>query len=1847
YAAGNTFLDALAAYRRSRGLPGVSVAWGLWAERSGMTGHLGDTDLARMNRMGAGALSTRDGLDLFDRAIVSPESLVLAARLDTRAPGADDAPAHPMLRTLVRRPAAPRRRRLTAPGTGTGTADRSTALRRSLLGQRPAERRATALDLVRAQVSTVLGHTDADADAVAPDRAFKDLGLDSLTAVDLRNRLGAATGLRLPATLAFDHPDCTALAGHLLTEILGEEQTAVAPAPQEPGSSAASAADDPIAIIGMACRYPGGVTTPEDLWDLVASGGDAIGGLPTDRGWDLDALYDPDPDTPGRMYVREGGFLHDAARFDAEFFGISPVEALATDPQQRLLLETSWEAVERAGIVPAALRGSRTGVFVGSHYQEYGPRLHEAGHGTEGHLLTGTAGSVVSGRVSYVMGLEGPAVTVDTACSSSLVALHMAVRALREGECDLALAGGVAVMPGPGALVGFSRQRGLAPDGRCKPFAAGADGTSLAEGAGVLLVERLSDARRNGHRVLALVRGTATNQDGASNGLSAPNGPAQQRVIRAALADARLTAADIDVVEAHGTGTRLGDPIEAQAVLATYGARRGDGADARPVRLGSVKSNIGHTQAAAGVAGIIKTVHAMRHGVLPRSLHLDEPSDHVDWSSGGVGLLRDSVDWPATERPRRAGVSSFGISGTNAHVIVEEAPEEAPEEIRDGLPVPVSGVRGTDAPAGTVAWVVSGRSPAALREQARRLLAHLRRLPDDDVPAPRDLAVALATRRSVFERRAVVVGEERADLVAGLDALAAGRPAPRLVVGGAPAGRTAFLFTGQGSQRAGMAAELYRTYPVFADAFDAVCARFDALLPDEPSLRDVVFDTGEDAGSTLSGTLHAQCALFAVEIALYRLVTSWGVRPDVVAGHSVGEIAAAHVAGVLTLADACALVAARGRLMRSLPEGGAMVAVRLSEADVAPLLEGRAHDIGVAAVNGPDSVVLSGAADAVAEIVARLEERGARTRRLTVSHAFHSPLMEPVLAPLRDELATLTCAVPEIPVMSHLTGELLPGDRPVEPEHWVRHVREPVRFADGVAALAAQGVTTFLEIGPDAVLSTLGQDSAPEAGFVPALLAEGGEAAALTQALAQLFARGIDIDWPAALGVPDNAPHTVDLPTYAFQRADYWLPSDDRAPSRTAAGSLLRDAADGADDDALAAELSLGDAESTAALLPLLAAYRRRRDEDRLVDGWRYRTAWAPVAVPSAAPAGDWLVAVPADLVTDPWVTGLVAALSAAGTRPVTVPVTGTGTGTDALAGRLGAAVSGVGAVSGVLSLLALATGRHPAHDAVPRSVALTLELLRALDETGLRVPVWHATRSAAAVGGGERVVHPEQFGVRALGRVAVLEAHEHWTGTVDLPERIDGWIGGRLAAVLDQGTGAPVDDHTAGTVAGESELAVRGSGVFARRVAHAPAPAPAPGPSGPGTPAHPARPADPVGGPGAVTGTSTGTATPWPPTGTVLITGGTGALGRQVALRLARDGAEHLLLVSRRGPAAEGADALRAGLTALGTRTDLVACDVGDRAAVAALLEGVPAERPLTAVVHTAGTPDDGALAQQTVAGFQEVLRAEAESARHLHDLTRERTDLTSFVLFSSFAATAGAVGRTHQAVAGALLAALAEERRAEGLPVTCVAWGPWAETPAEDGPVGHGGLIPMRPDLALRALERAVSGEDTRIAVLHADGELFADHLAATPGARPLARLFDGVPEMRRAASGIRAYQDAGHVQDSENPEEFGRRLTALPATERGAELLRLVRVHAALVLGHDTGDAVAPERSFVEMGFDSLTATRMRNRLGAVTGLQISAATVFAHPTPDTLADHLLRLYAAPHARRRPRLRPRGRG
>ncbi|MEV0322798.1 SDR family NAD(P)-dependent oxidoreductase [Streptomyces sp. NPDC050658] len=982
----------------------------------------------------------------------------------------------------------------------------------------------SALDLVRTQAAVVLGH--ATPDAVTADRTFKDLGFDSLKAVELRRRINAVTGLRLPTSVAFDHPTPAALAAEIHARLTHGGSSVDEAA--EPATASPHDHDDPIAIVGMSCRFPGGIRSPQDLWRFVADGADAIGEQPTDRGWGVDGY--------------QGGFLYDAGEFDAAFFGISPREALAMDPQQRLLLEASWEALEQAGIDPHSLRGSRGGVFVGAMSGDYAHRFRETPENVAGHVLTGSAGSVVSGRVAYTLGLEGPAVTVDTACSSSLVALHLAARALRDGECSLALAGGVTVMATPSMFAEFSRQQGLAADGRCKAFSADADGTGWAEGVGVLVVERLSEALRRGHRVWGVVRGSAVNQDGASNGLTAPNGPAQQRVIRQALADAGVGAADVDVVEAHGTGTRLGDPIEAQALLATYGSARPE-PGSEPVWLGSLKSNIGHAQAAAGVAGVIKMVMALGAEVLPKTLHAQERSPHVEWSSGGLDLLTEARDWPRPPdgRARRAAVSSFGISGTNAHVILEQAPAQEPVSDEEQT------VR-----SGAVPWVTSARGAQALQAQAGRLLAHL--TGPGSGASPADVGYSLATGRATLDHYAVLTGDDHEELLAGLTALAEGRAAANLVQGRQPdtGGRTAFMFTGQGAQRLGMGRELYDAFPVYARAFDSVVAELDRHLGEHAgsrSLREVMW--GTDA-PLLDRTIHTQSALFAFEVALFRLLESWGVRPDFVTGHSIGELAAAHVTGVLSLPDAAVLVAARGRLMDELPDGGAMVAVQATEDEVRPLLTDR---VGIAAVNGPDAVVLSGAGDVVDELAAHWEALGRKTRRLAVSHAFHSPLMDPMLDAFRRTADALTYSAPEVTLVSNLTGTPLPDEQPIPAaEHWVRHVRETVRFGDSVRHLREQGVTRFVELGPDGVLTALAQHCPDTAGrlMVPTARRGRSERATLAQALGQLHAAGASVDWDAFYA--GSGARRTELPTYAFQHERFWLDSESATGDVTAVG---------------------------------------------------------------------------------------------------------------------------------------------------------------------------------------------------------------------------------------------------------------------------------------------------------------------------------------------------------------------------------------------------------------------------------------------------------------------------------------------------------------------------------------------------------------------------------------------------------------------------------------------------------------------------------------------------------------------
>ncbi|MEU9608108.1 type I polyketide synthase [Streptomyces sp. NPDC048057] len=1011
-------------------------------------------------------------------------------------------------------------------------------LRARLLALPAAERRRAVLRLV---LDATPAADDARAGEPDPAQTFADRGLGSLQGVLLRDGLTAATGLDLPPTLVFDRPTPGAVADFVSDALLGAPRPQARPAD---GRGAARVPDEPVAVVAMACRFPGpvdDVRTPEELWRLLADGADATSAFPADRGWDLASLYDPDPDRPGTSTTRRGGFLRRAADFDAAFFGLSPREARATDPQQRLLLETAWEVVERAGIAPTALRGSDTGVFVGVMHGDYAGRLlHRGGHEQEAHLALGSAGSVASGRISYTLGLEGPAVTVDTACSSSLVAMDWAARALRSGQCSLAVAGGATVMASPAPFVAFSRLRGLAPDGRCKPFSAAADGTAWGEGIGLVLLERLSDARRNGHPVLAVLRGSAVNGDGASNGLTAPSGSAQERLIADALASAGLTPADIDAVEAHGTGTPLGDPIEARALLAAYGPERP--AD-RPLWLGSLKSNLGHTQAAAGVAGVIKTVLAMRHGVLPRTLHLDEPSPGVDWASGALRPLTREQPWrPAPGQPRRAAVSAFGIGGTNAHVILEEVAAER-DAAADGEHGPA---------AAQLPFLLSGADADALRAQARRTAAFLRERPEQPLG---DVVFSAATTRAALRHRAAVPAHDRVALLGELDRLAAATTAPAPV---RTAPRLALLFTGQGSLRPGLGRELHAAHPVFADAFDALCARFDAVGVGDRPLRESLWPApGRDADA-LDRTDVAQAGLFAFEVALFRLLASWGVRPDVLAGHSVGELAAAHVAGVLTEDGAVDLVAARGRLMQRLPADGAMVVLDATEDEVTAELQrtpAAAGPVAIAAVNGPRSIVVSGAEPAVAAVALTFAARGHRTERLGTHHAFHSPLVEPVLTGLAGAASRVAFHEPRIPVVSTLTGRPATGDDLRSADYWVRHARRPVRFADAVRHLADEaGVSAFLEVGPAAHLTSAALSTVGEVGdrvFTATTRRGHPEPGTLLTALARLHVHGIPVDWEAVRRGHSGPPaRRIDLPTYPFQRARHWL----AVPDATATG---------------------------------------------------------------------------------------------------------------------------------------------------------------------------------------------------------------------------------------------------------------------------------------------------------------------------------------------------------------------------------------------------------------------------------------------------------------------------------------------------------------------------------------------------------------------------------------------------------------------------------------------------------------------------------------------------------------------
>ncbi|MEU9971300.1 type I polyketide synthase [Streptomyces solisilvae] len=1530
-------------------------------------------------------------------------------------------------------------------------------------------------------------------------------------------------------------------------------------------------AHEPIAIVGMSCRFPGGVSSPEELWQLMVSGGEAQTEFPADRGWDLQNLFDPDPDTPDTTYTREGGFLDDATRFDAAFFGISPREATAMDPQQRLLLETSWEAFERAGIDPASLRGSRTGVFAGMNASDYLTVAIDAQDDFGGHLGTGNASSVVSGRLSYVFGLEGPAVTVDTACSASLVALHLAVQSLRLGECSLALAGGVHVMSTPGLFIEFSRQRGLSEDGRCKAFSADADGFGPAEGVGVLLLERLSEARRNGHKVLAVVRGSAVNQDGASNGLTAPNGPSQQRVIQQALAGARLSGNDVDVVEAHGTGTSLGDPIEAQALLATYGQDR---TEEQPLLLGSVKSNIGHTQGAAGIAGVMKMVLAMEHGVVPESLHIAEPSPHIDWSSGKIALVRSATPWPETGRPRRAGISSFGFSGTNAHTIVEQAPAEEPGPVELVSKQP-----------GVLPWVLSGKSEAALRAQAWRLLD---RLHDEPALRPVDIGLSLATTRAALDHRGVVQGRDREELMAGLTALAEGGMAAGVERGSVVAGQTAFVFPGQGSQWVRMGVGLMDASPVFAARIEECAGALGEFT--DWSLVDVL--RGAEGAPSLERVDVVQPVLFAVMVSLAELWRSLGVVPAAVIGHSQGEIAAACVAGVLSLRDAARVVALRSQAIgRVLAGKGGMVSVALPVAEVRERIASWGEErISVAAVNGPSSVVVSGEPEALDELIASCEADEVRARRVPVDYASHSAQVELLREELLELLAPVQPKNAQVPFLSTVTGEWIDGPE-LDAEYWFTNLRRTVELEGAVRRLLDEGFGVFIESSAHPVLTMGVQETAEDAGVdaaaIGSLRRDEGGLDRFWASVGEAWSRGVNVDWDAVFD--GTGARRVELPTYAFQQQRYW---PEPAPAR-AAGEIGHDAVEAkfwaaveAEDwQALAAELTVEGDQPMSAVLPALASWRKQAREQSAVDGWRYRVTWKPLTEErSPRLSGAWLVVVPgapATENTDTWTDAVAGVLAERGADVRRIAVDTGVDGREELTERLRAALADADGTpfAGVVSLLAPAEGAHPEHPSLPAGTAAQLALIQALGDAGIGAPLWCLTRGAVSVGGSDRPASPEQALVWGLGRVAALEHLERWGGLIDLPEAPDERALTRLVGLL-----ASDGD--------EDQAAIRAAGVFGPRLVRAPL-------------------------------ADTSTVRSWKPTGTTLVTGGTGRLGAQVARWLARNGADHLVLASRRGPEAPGAVELEAELTGLGAKVTLAACDVTDRAALAETLAAIPADQPLTAVVHTAAVIEDGVIEGLTPDQAERVLRLKVDATRHLHELTRD-LDLTAFVLCSHFSATFGAPGQGNQAPGNAFLHAFAEQRRADGLPATALTFGPWGDGGTVDGAVGdrmrRHGINEMAPEPATATLQHALDRDETALTVIDMDWQRFT--LAFTADrARPL--LHD-LPEAREVVEEMAAAETEG--TGAAAGAALAGQLAALPETERERVLLDLVRSAVAAVLGHSGAQAIEAGRAFKELGFDSLTAVELRNRLGAASGLKLPPSLIFDHPTPAAVAAYL---------------------
>jgi amino acid adenylation domain-containing protein/thioester reductase-like protein len=1562
--------------------------------------------------------------------------------------------------------------------------------------------------------SEFLGHNH-----IGIDDNFFEVGGDSARAVRVQAALKKLLCRPVSVAKLFEHNTIRMLAKHL--EETNKVTSTSRPTQPPQDDNIKSNRDnntyhsEDIAIVSMAVRLPGGITTPEEFWDLLDSGRDAITDVPKDR-WDAVALYDADPDAHGKAYCRKGGFLSSIVSFDTQLFGISPREAQALHPSQQVMLETSWEAFERAGYTMEQLRGSRTGVFIGvSDTQASYTQDHSRGLGDlEGYTVTGTAGGTMSGRVSYVLGLEGPTMTVDTACSSSLVSTHLACNALRLGECDAALTGGVALLLSPDLHLEFSRLRGMSSDGRCRAFSADSGGLGLAEGAVAVVLKRLSDAQRDGDVIHAVLRGSAVNHGGRSASLTTPSGPAQRRLIREALAASGLRPGDVDYIEAHGTGTRLGDPIEGVALDEVFrGSRPLTG---EPLWVGSAKSNIGHTQAPAGLVGLVKVVLALRHSMLPKTLHISEPAPAVDWKAAHMALVREKRPWAARDRrARRAGVSAFGIGGTNAHVIVEEAPVQVTQaQTQDNQVASLPRV---------LPVVLSGRTDAALRQQAVKLLSYLGSWGKNSSLG--DVAYSLATTRNHFQHRMVLLAKDQKDLLEQLGnapCAASHSDEPRL----------AMLFTGQGSQWPGMGRELARDYPIFREALEELASHFKGLL-DQPLLEIMWASADSKAATLLQGTQYAQTALFALEVALWRLWDSWGVRPQLVLGHSVGELAAAHVAGVIGLDDACRLVAARGRLMQALALKGKMVSLEASAAEVVGAIEtlnlgGKAD---IASYNTPRQTVASGDVDAVEELCAYFTTQGRRSNMLDVSHAFHSHHMDGILADLQAVAETVRSSPPKLAVVSSYTGQLAEPGQMESPDYWVQQARRPVRFSEGVEALVDSGTNIFLELGPRPVLCGIGAacvsdgNRLSKVAWLPSLVPRRDDPTVILGTLAELHSRHVPIDW-AGYFKPFRCGR-LELPTYAFQK--------DNFRSEKLMG-MNRDGNNG-----------------TSEVLRGVDVDTSKQKASR----FGFDIKWLRTEVDRSSSDGVWGILCPIGEVA--WAEEIEVALSSAGIKSIPV--------------------SHLHDAHGLQGLLCLWDSGNDVLRQARDFTAKALAQVQAATQNTPAPPIVWITRNSISINNEDRADGLGAAPLWGLMRAACNEHPELRLRLVDL---------GRGETNLEALASCLMLDS-------EPECAVRGGQVHVPRMQRV---------------------------------------EPWSPEmlpfdrslirkdGAVLVTGGTGGIGQRVVRWLVEaHGIRDIVLVSRRGMGAPGAEALAHDMAQIGAAAAVVAGDVADADSVRDILSLFNDSRPLRGVIHAAAVIDDGVISALTPTRCDAVFAPKVDGAWNLHQLTK-RMDLDLFVLFSSVSGVMGTAGQGNYAAANTFLDSLACLRRAEDLPATSIAWGAWegegmAAQLSETSRARYAklGLDSLTSQDGLELLDQAVrSGCALHVAAAY-DLDRLRNYYEDRGGVPSLLRSLLG-PGMRRSHTDVDAQDWDLHTALSE----------ALPE-EHASIIMRLVSTTVAKTLGFSSPDDVDMNLPLRDIGIDSLTAVLTRNQLVSATNLALPISTILDQPNLTSLSQVLL--------------------